>query len=315
MESIKSTTTERIRNKRLPVVTQPNSASKKPRLALASTSTGGFTTQSLIASNSTAPLIVPSAASSVNASATLSLSDDELWGNSLNDAEKMSNNEESKSAIKMEIQKQNVVPPDDVKPSLEDLKPLIKPIPLIDVKPLIDDNDTDTKTPLLDVKPPLVENDRNLMNALNQNAQNSQSSQKGAMKAPAPKRKNQKGKKKNGANGEEESDEEDPMKNPKVFDDKPEDHMGVVETFADYKPVKLKFGKPHPDAVVESATLSSIPPGDIQYDLKIPKKIIETGALSALQLESIIYASQAHQNTLEDEETRAGFLIGMKHSH
>lgn len=93
-------------------------------------------------------------------------------------------------------------------------------------------------------------------------------------------------------------------------DDKAEDQMGVAETYADYMPAKLKFGAAHPDPVVETATLSSIEPNDITYDLSIPKRTITRGLLSALQLESIVYASQAHEKILEDGQ-RAGFLIGL----
>lgn len=92
-------------------------------------------------------------------------------------------------------------------------------------------------------------------------------------------------------------------------DDKAEYQMAIAETFADYKPIKLKIGLPHPDPVVETSTLSSVEPVDITYELAIPKRTIEKGALSALQLESIVYASQAHGHYLPDE-CRAGFLIG-----
>lgn len=92
-------------------------------------------------------------------------------------------------------------------------------------------------------------------------------------------------------------------------DDKAEYQMAIAETFADYKPIKLKIGLPHPDPVVETSTLSSVEPVDITYELALPKRTIEKGALSALQLESIVYASQAHGHYLPDE-CRAGFLIG-----
>lgn len=92
--------------------------------------------------------------------------------------------------------------------------------------------------------------------------------------------------------------------------DEPDDEaMVVAETYADYWPVKLTFGKKHPDAVVETASLSSVSPTDIQYQLAIPEQTIDDGKLSALQLESIIYASQAHEQLLPDG-SRAGFLIG-----
>ena len=71
----------------------------------------------------------------------------------------------------------------------------------------------------------------------------------------------------------------------------------------------MKIGKKHPDPVVETASLSSVEPSDVYYQLSIPPETINGGLLSALQLESITYASQAHAHLLPDG-TRAGFLIG-----
>lgn len=92
-------------------------------------------------------------------------------------------------------------------------------------------------------------------------------------------------------------------------DENDEEAMVVAETYAEYWPSKLKFGKAHPDPVVETASLSSVSPNEITYKLAIPQKVIDEGKLSALQLESIIYASQAHAQLLPDQ-SRAGFLIG-----
>lgn len=93
-------------------------------------------------------------------------------------------------------------------------------------------------------------------------------------------------------------------------DEAEEEEMGVAETYADYWPAKLKLGKKHPDAVVETASLSSVEPADVTYKLAIPDEpTIDKGLLSALQLESITYASQAHDQLLPDG-SRAGFLIG-----
>ncbi|GAB0092971.1 Protein strawberry notch [Sergentomyia squamirostris] len=88
-----------------------------------------------------------------------------------------------------------------------------------------------------------------------------------------------------------------------------DEEMGVAETYADYMPAKLKLGKKHPDPVVETASLSSVEPADVTYKLSIPDDSIDGGLLSALQLESITYASQAHAHILPDG-SRAGFLIG-----
>lgn len=51
-----------------------------------------------------------------------------------------------------------------------------------------------------------------------------------------------------------------------------------------------KLGKQHPDRVVETSTLSSVPPPDITYTLALASS--DSGALSALQLEAITYACQ-----------------------
>ncbi|XP_048859482.1 protein strawberry notch homolog 2-like isoform X1 [Brienomyrus brachyistius] len=87
------------------------------------------------------------------------------------------------------------------------------------------------------------------------------------------------------------------------------EELGHIDTYADYKPFKSTIGKSHPDIVVETNTLSSVPPPDITYTLSIPESTIEKGLLSALQLEAIIYACQQHEVILQNNQ-RAGFLIG-----
>merc|ERR1719193_1325865 len=88
-----------------------------------------------------------------------------------------------------------------------------------------------------------------------------------------------------------------------------EEDMGVIETYSNYKPPKLKIGLPHPDPVVETASLASVEPADVWYELSFPEEVINQRKLSALQLESIVYASQQHEQILPDGN-RAGFLIG-----
>lgn len=61
--------------------------------------------------------------------------------------------------------------------------------------------------------------------------------------------------------------------------------------------------------MVETASLSSVEPSNVYYKLSIPPETINGGLLSALQLESITYASQAHDHLLPDG-SRAGFLVG-----
>merc|ERR1719210_379360 len=88
-----------------------------------------------------------------------------------------------------------------------------------------------------------------------------------------------------------------------------EDDMGVIETYSNYKPTKLQIGRQHPDPVVETASLASVEPPDVWYELSLPEDVINERKLSALQLESIVYASQQHDHFLPDGN-RAGFLIG-----
>ncbi|XP_070688353.1 si:ch73-63e15.2 isoform X3 [Pempheris klunzingeri] len=87
------------------------------------------------------------------------------------------------------------------------------------------------------------------------------------------------------------------------------EELGHVDTYAEYRPSKSTIGISHPDIVVETNTLSSVPPPDITYTLSIPEKTISCGLLSALQLEAIIYACQQHEVILQNDQ-RAGFLIG-----
>lgn len=87
-----------------------------------------------------------------------------------------------------------------------------------------------------------------------------------------------------------------------------EDHF-QAETYADYMPLKLKIGVKHPDPVVETASLSSVHPPEVWYRLAIAEDVIDSGKLSALQLEAITYACQQHEQFLKDG-TRAGFLLG-----
>lgn len=97
-------------------------------------------------------------------------------------------------------------------------------------------------------------------------------------------------------------------------DAEPEDEFREVEMYADYVPSKLKIGRPHPDPVVESSSLSTVKPPDIFYKTSFPAKLIDKGLLSSLQLEAVIYACQRHasnpDNTFNCQNPRPGFLIG-----
>ncbi|KAK9819870.1 hypothetical protein WJX72_003467 [[Myrmecia] bisecta] len=80
------------------------------------------------------------------------------------------------------------------------------------------------------------------------------------------------------------------------------------DTFMEYKPAKLTYGHEHPDPVVETASLAAVEPPDITYTLHM-QDVLDKRLLSGLQLESIVYACQRHEQMLPNG-TRAGFFIG-----
>jgi hypothetical protein len=82
----------------------------------------------------------------------------------------------------------------------------------------------------------------------------------------------------------------------------------VYEPYVPQK-VKIAGAKIHPGKLVESAAMSAVEPPDPKYTPRIAQDIIDTGKLSAAQLESIVYAGQAHSQTLENG-SRRGYFIG-----
>lgn len=58
------------------------------------------------------------------------------------------------------------------------------------------------------------------------------------------------------------------------------------------RPSKLSIGQPHPDPIVETASLSAVQPPEPTYELHIAREMEQSGLLSCLQLETIVYASQ-----------------------
>ncbi|KAI3456640.1 hypothetical protein Pfo_013303 [Paulownia fortunei] len=89
-----------------------------------------------------------------------------------------------------------------------------------------------------------------------------------------------------------------------------EDEGGLAgETFMDYRPPKLSIGPPHPDPIVETSSLSAVQPPEPTYNLKIKDDLESSKALSCLQIETLVYASQRHLQHLPSG-ARAGFFLG-----
>lgn len=87
------------------------------------------------------------------------------------------------------------------------------------------------------------------------------------------------------------------------------EEAAVVNNFVNYVPRKLTIGRPHPDTLVESHSLGSVEAPDVTYELKLPDKVVRSCLLSAPQLETVVYACQAHNTFLATGE-RSGFFLG-----
>ena len=78
--------------------------------------------------------------------------------------------------------------------------------------------------------------------------------------------------------------------------------------------VRIAGAKPHPTAIVESAAMASIPPPKPTYSLHLPRWVIDTGILSDIQLEAIVYIGQSFQRWLPaaagEIAYRMGFMLG-----
>ena len=73
------------------------------------------------------------------------------------------------------------------------------------------------------------------------------------------------------------------------------------ETFKPYRAQKvreqLSRAKPHPDPVIESIALSSVPVPDVTMRPDLPVQVVDQGKLSDLQLEAVIYSQQVWRNS------------------
>jgi P-loop containing NTP hydrolase pore-1 len=67
-----------------------------------------------------------------------------------------------------------------------------------------------------------------------------------------------------------------------------------------YQPrrIHIESSRPHPTTLCESAALASVSPPIPQYHPRLPRRVLTEGILSESQLESVIYAGEAHSHFL-----------------
>jgi hypothetical protein len=100
-------------------------------------------------------------------------------------------------------------------------------------------------------------------------------------------------------------------------------HGGDTGIFENYVPKRVVFpnAKPHPDPIVESTSLHAVLPPTPTSKLLLPRWVVEDGVLSDVQLETVLYACDAHEKHIDLEiptieghaetvRARLGYLIG-----
>lgn len=81
--------------------------------------------------------------------------------------------------------------------------------------------------------------------------------------------------------------------------------------FANYTPQRLSIpgAKEHPGKLVQSAAMAAVEPPTPTYAPVLPANVIQDGLLSLAQLETVVYAGQAHSQILPNGQ-RKGFFVG-----
>ncbi len=72
---------------------------------------------------------------------------------------------------------------------------------------------------------------------------------------------------------------------------------GLYEPYA-VQSIAIDGARPHPTTLVQSAAMASVAPPKPSYRPHLPKSVIESGLLSDAQIESVIYAGEAHSDHL-----------------
>lgn len=87
--------------------------------------------------------------------------------------------------------------------------------------------------------------------------------------------------------------------------------------FEPYAPSKVRIAgaQPHPASIVESAAMATVNAPDVGHvTLSIPQELIDSGAVSDIQLEGMVYCKAAHSEYLPtvgaEQKVRRGWMLG-----
>ena len=87
------------------------------------------------------------------------------------------------------------------------------------------------------------------------------------------------------------------------------EEFSMDSAFHKYSGRMLPGCVPHPDSLIESASLAAVAPPDISYKTHFEQETYSKGLLSSPQMETVLCACQRHESSLASGE-RKGFFLG-----